>query len=150
MQFTSESLAKALGIGPAKTILRKHLSRKFMELIGPVAAQMKVDAMQNKTFVPLDPTEQASGHGRGRSRSVSNKRGPRKGSVEELLLPLEAYQASGKTTLTDTVPKHVPPHLHYAVNYEPVFVCVFVCICVSSCSNGKMSKSSVTPPPSSA
>ena len=93
VQFTSESLAKALGISAAKTVLCKHLSRKFAELIGPVAAQRKVDAMQSKNFIPLDPTELPPT--RIRSRSVVGRRGPKKG--ETLLLPVEPDIATGSS-----------------------------------------------------
>lgn len=64
-----------------------------MELIGPVAAQNKVDAMQCKTYVPLDPTEAPSGFSRGRSRSVGHKRGKTKGAAQTLL-PLEQFPAA--------------------------------------------------------
>lgn len=92
VQFTSESLAKVLGISPSKTLIRKHLSKKFMELIGPVAAQNKVDAMQSKTFVPLDPTEAPSGFSRHRSRSMGNRRSQDKGDSAQLL-PISQFPA---------------------------------------------------------
>lgn len=76
-----------LGISSTKTVLCKHLSRKFMELIGPVAAQEKVDAMQSKNFVFLDPTELPQI--RARSRSVTGRRGNRKSSSETPLLPVD-------------------------------------------------------------
>lgn len=88
MQFTSDSLARALGISQTRTLIRKHLSKKFMELIGPVSAQNKVDAMQSKTFVPLDPTEAPSGFSRHRSRSVG-RRGSDKAASE--LLPISQF-----------------------------------------------------------
>ncbi len=92
VQFTSDSLARALGISHSKSLLRKHLSRKFMELIGPTAAQRKVDAMQSKGFAALDPTEQPKG-GRVRSRSLGSRRGRGHG-VETLLCPLNEFPAS--------------------------------------------------------
>lgn len=92
VQFTSDSLAKALGISHSQSIIRKHLSRKFMELIGPTAAQRKVDAMQSKGFVSLDPTEQLKG-GRVRSRSVGSRRGRGQGE-ETLLCPLKDFPAA--------------------------------------------------------
>lgn len=92
VQFTSESLARALGISQSKTLIRKHLSKKFMELIGPVAAQDKVDAMQSKTFVPLDPTEAPSGFSRHRSRSVGHRKSQDKAAVEQLL-PISQFPA---------------------------------------------------------
>lgn len=92
MQFSSESLAKALGINPSKTLIRKHLSKKFMELIGPVAAQNKVDAMQSKNFVPLDPAEAPSGFSRHRSRSVGNRRSQDKADSAQLL-PISQFPA---------------------------------------------------------
>ena len=97
MNFTSESLARVLGISQTKTILHKHLSRKFMELIGPVASQNKVDAMQSKSFVCLDPTEPVNNFSRARSRSMGAKRGPKK-TVSELLLPLDNQTNSCKSS----------------------------------------------------
>ena len=93
MQFSSESLARALGISQSKTLIRKHLSKKFMELIGPVAAQNKVDAMQVKSFVPLDPTEVPAGFSRQRSRSVSNKRSKTDKELAKPLLPIDEFPA---------------------------------------------------------
>lgn len=92
VQFSSESLARALGINQSKTIIRKHLSKKFMELIGPVAAQNKVDAMQNKSFVPLDPAEAPSGFSRRRSKSVGRKGRDKEESKQ--LLPIDQFPAS--------------------------------------------------------
>lgn len=89
VNFSSESLARALGINQTKTIIRKHLSKKFMELIGPVAAQNKVDALQSKTFVPLDPTEVPSGFSRSRSRSVGHRRRDKESSQQ--LLPMDQF-----------------------------------------------------------
>lgn len=97
VQFTSESLARVLGIAPTKTLLRKHLTKKFMEVIGPVGAQKKLDAIQSKVFQPLDPTEKAKSH-RPRSRSTGNKRGKHhKQGEEELLCPLEEFPPSGES-----------------------------------------------------
>ena len=90
VNFSSESLARALGISQTKAIIRKHLSKKFMELIGPVAAQNKVDALQNKTFVPLDPTEVPSGFSRNRSRSVGHRKSKDKESTQQLL-PMDQF-----------------------------------------------------------
>ena len=45
-----------LGIGPSKALICKHLAKKFMELIGPVAAQKKLDAMQAKGFQVRAPS----------------------------------------------------------------------------------------------
>lgn len=92
VNFSSESLARALGISQTKAIIRKHLSKKFMELIGPVAAQNKVDALQSKSFVPLDPTEAPSSFSRNRSRSVGHRRGKDKESQQQLL-PMDQFPA---------------------------------------------------------
>lgn len=54
-QFTASSLAQALGITQTQSLLWNHVYKKFMELVGPVAAQRKLDAMKNKSFVHLDP-----------------------------------------------------------------------------------------------
>ena len=93
VQFTSESLARALKISNTKTLIRTHLSRKFMELIGPIAAQKKVDAMQVKGFQPHDPTEPPKRPYRTRSRSVGTRRGKSLPSQEELLCPFDEFPA---------------------------------------------------------
>jgi len=48
-------LARLLGIPPGKVFLRKHLLRKFLDIVGPVVAQSKLDAQQVKNFSALDP-----------------------------------------------------------------------------------------------
>ena len=53
--FTEESLARLLGIPPGKVFLRKHLLRRFLDIVGPVVAQSKIDAQQVKNFTALDP-----------------------------------------------------------------------------------------------
>ena len=55
VSFTEESLARLLGIPPGKVFLRKHLLRRFLDIVGPVVAQSKIDAQQVKNFTPLDP-----------------------------------------------------------------------------------------------
>lgn len=56
--FTHESLAKAVSINPTKGLIIAHLGEKFLTLIGPTCAQRKVDVMQHKHFIPMDPLEQ--------------------------------------------------------------------------------------------
>ena len=91
VHFTSESLAIALGITQSMGLIRSHLSRKFMELIGPVAAQKKYDAMQSKNFVALDPSETGKVGHRQRSRSTGSRRGRNQEAQENLLCPLDEF-----------------------------------------------------------
>ena len=91
VHFTSESLAIALGITQSMGLIRGHLSRKFMELIGPVAAQKKYDAMQSKNFIALDPSETGRVGHRQRSRSTGSKRGRNQETQENLLCPLDEF-----------------------------------------------------------
>ena len=77
-------------------LIRKHLEKKFIEIIGPVGAQKKIDAMQSKTFQALDPTEQPRGGHRSRSQSLGSRRG-RQGTGE-LLCPLEEFPVSGRVS----------------------------------------------------
>ena len=56
--LTHESIAKAIGIAPNKGLLRTHLGDKFVGIIGPIFAQKKVDLMQQKHFMPLDPLQE--------------------------------------------------------------------------------------------
>lgn len=58
-QFTAASVAQALGISQTQSLLWSHVYKKFMELVGPVAAQRKLDAMRSKSFVHLDPVQKA-------------------------------------------------------------------------------------------
>ena len=66
-----------------------------MEVLGPIAAQKKVDAMQVKSFVALDPTEQPKFGHRSRSRSTGSRRRQSQ-REEELLCPLSEFPATGK------------------------------------------------------
>ena len=60
-----------------------------MELIGPIAAQKKYDAMQSKNFVALDPSEQGKTGHRTRSRSMGSRRGRNQEAKEILLCPCD-------------------------------------------------------------
>ena len=95
VHFTSESLAGALGISNSMGLIRTHLSRKFMELIGPIAAQKKYDAMQSKNFVALDPSDTGRAGHRMRSRSMGSRRGRHQDVPEVLLCPLGEFPARG-------------------------------------------------------
>lgn len=53
--FTDESLAELLGIPSNKALLRQHLMLSFMDVIGPVCAQGKLDARKSKHFHHLEP-----------------------------------------------------------------------------------------------
>lgn len=112
VQFTSESLAYALGIGPSKALICKHLAKKFTELIGPIAAQRKMDAMQTKGFQSLDPTEPP--RHRGRSRSFTSKKGKQQQAGEEdLLCPLQDFpvieSSAGRLGSVASVSSATPP-----------------------------------------
>lgn len=54
--FNDESLAQLLGIPSNKALLRQHLMLSFMDIIGPVCAQGKLDARKSKHFHHLEPT----------------------------------------------------------------------------------------------
>ena len=53
--FNDESLAQLLGIPSNKALLRQHLMLSFMDVIGPVCAQGKLDARKSKHFHHLEP-----------------------------------------------------------------------------------------------
>lgn len=61
-----------------------------MELLGPVAAQRKLDAMQTKNFQCIVPTDKGKGKGRGKPRQ-----GKHKDDDVNLLCPLERFPAMG-------------------------------------------------------
>lgn len=92
MRFTSESLARLLGIQESKTLIRKHLAKKFMEVLGPVAAQRKLDAMQAKSFQPIDPTDKGKAGLGGKARARKSRH---YNSQEDLLCPLSEFPATG-------------------------------------------------------
>ncbi len=54
--LTHKSIAKAVGIAPSKSLIITHLGEKFVNIIGPIFAQRKVDKIHQKHFVPLDVT----------------------------------------------------------------------------------------------
>ena len=62
-----------------------------MELIGPIAAQKKYDAMQSKNFIALDPTDTGKVGHRARSRSMGSRRGRNQETKEILLCPLDEH-----------------------------------------------------------
>lgn len=70
-----------------------------MEIVGPVSAQKKVDAMATKSFVPLDPTEPPRSH-RSRSRSLTSRKksGGQTVREETLLCPLEDFPTTPPVT----------------------------------------------------
>ena len=72
-------------------LIRKHLAKNFMEVLGPVAAQQKLDAMQEKNFQCIDPTEKPKSKGRGKS----SRRGKHE-DEEDLLCPLSEFPTSGE------------------------------------------------------
>lgn len=59
VRFTEVTLMHLLGVEPQKSILRRHVSTKFQDLIGPLTAQRKLDAFASKASPPLDPFEKA-------------------------------------------------------------------------------------------
>ena len=79
-----------LGVGPHKSILRRHVTTKFQELIGPLTAQRKLDAFASKANPPIDPFEKAKvspregrggegGEGRGEEGREGGEVGERRG-----------------------------------------------------------------------
>lgn len=55
-RFTAELLASLLSIPPSKTLLRRHLSTHFKELLGREAIQAKRQAEATFGHTPLTPT----------------------------------------------------------------------------------------------
>ncbi len=55
-RFTAELLASLLSIPPSKTLLRRHLSTHFKELLGKEAIQAKRQAEAALGHTPLTPT----------------------------------------------------------------------------------------------
>lgn len=59
VRFTEVTLMHLLGVGTQKSILRRHVSTKFQDLIGPLTAQRKLDAFASTAIAPLYPFEKA-------------------------------------------------------------------------------------------
>ena len=99
VRFTSESLARLLGIGSGQLLICKHLTKNFMELLGPVAAQKKLDAIQSKNFQCIIPSSEERGRRKARREKEEG---------EVLLCPLEQF----------------PPVLG-----EPLFLYIWIMVC---------------------
>ena len=55
-RFTSELLATLLSISPAKTLLRRHLTTQFNEILGKEIVQKKREMKDTPGFMPLTLT----------------------------------------------------------------------------------------------
>ncbi|XP_077598667.1 liprin-beta-2b isoform X4 [Stigmatopora nigra] len=55
-RFNSDSLAMLLNIPPQKTLLRRHLTTNFSNLVGPQAQQEKQDYTEAVSYTPLSIT----------------------------------------------------------------------------------------------
>lgn len=55
-KFTAELLASLLSIPPGKTLLRRHLSTHFKELLGRDVIQKKREAEATLGYIPLTPS----------------------------------------------------------------------------------------------
>lgn len=55
-RFTGELLASLLSIPPGKTLLRRHLTTHFKELLGRDVIQEKREAEASLGYVPLTAT----------------------------------------------------------------------------------------------
>ena len=72
-------------------LICKHLTKSFMELLGPVATQRKIDAMQAKNFQCILPTaDRGKGKGRVKPRRLKEE------EEEVLLCSLTEYPPLGE------------------------------------------------------
>jgi hypothetical protein len=55
-RFTTDLLASLLSIPPSKTLLRRHLSTHFKELLGRDCIQEKREAEATLGYIPLSAT----------------------------------------------------------------------------------------------
>ncbi|KAE8753153.1 hypothetical protein FOCC_FOCC000076 [Frankliniella occidentalis] len=87
-RFTAELLASLLSIPPSKTLLRRHLSTHFKELLGKEAIQAKRQAEAALGHTPLTPTAKIKVP---KKSQFSLKRQKTKAEVEfgDLVCPLE-------------------------------------------------------------
>ncbi|XP_034245967.1 liprin-beta-1 [Thrips palmi] len=88
-RFTAELLASLLSIPPSKTLLRRHLSTHFKELLGKEAIQSKRQAEATLGYTPLTPTAKIKVP---KKSQFSLKRQKTKAEVEfgDLVCPLES------------------------------------------------------------
>ncbi len=96
-RFTAELFASLLSIPASKTLLRRHLSLHFRDLVGREVMQEKRAAEEEPNFVPLTPTARVKPiHGKRSQFSLRRRKfsGSGKGGdemeVEDLVCPIEA------------------------------------------------------------
>ncbi|XP_034950174.1 liprin-beta-2 isoform X4 [Chelonus insularis] len=111
-RFTSELLATLLSIPPAKTLLRRHLTTHFNQVIGRDVVQQKREVENTLGFVPLTLTARLKVP---KKSQFTLKRKKSKSEIDygNLVCPLEASPPGTPLTPTSTSgsPNHNPPSI---------------------------------------
>ncbi|XP_075214316.1 liprin-beta 1 isoform X2 [Lycorma delicatula] len=96
-RFTGELLASLLSIPPGKTLLRRHLTTHFKDLLGREVIQEKREAEASLGYIPLTVTAKIKV---GKKSQFTLKRKKSKGELDygELVCPLDGGQHGGDVT----------------------------------------------------
>lgn len=89
LRFTDDLLATLLNIPTSKTLLRRHLSTQFKQLIGLELMHQKRDYETNPAYIPLVPSTKVKAVRRGQF-SLMRKRGKNEAAFEDYVCPLDA------------------------------------------------------------
>jgi hypothetical protein len=90
-RFTAELLASLLSIPGSKSLLRRHISLHFKDLLGPDMIQEKRLAESEPNFQPLTPTSKAKQPKRGQF-TLKRKKSKAELDFEDMVCPLASPQ----------------------------------------------------------
>ncbi|CAB3369971.1 Hypothetical predicted protein [Cloeon dipterum] len=94
-KFTAELLASLLAIPPNKTLLRRHLSTHFQELVGRDKISEKRQAEASSGFVPLTATSKLKPPKKSQF-TLKKKKVRAEMELEDLVCPLEVESRPGE------------------------------------------------------
>jgi hypothetical protein len=92
-RFTADLMATLLSIPAIKTLLRRHLSIHFKELVGRDTIQDKRLAEQDPNYVTLTPTAKAKTKSSGGQFTLKRKKSKSQFDYDDLLCPFEKSKA---------------------------------------------------------
>lgn len=87
-RFTGELLASLLSIPTSKTLLRRHLTLHFKDLVGPDTIQDKREAESQPDFTPLTPNTRAKHPKRGQF-TLKRKKSRPEIEFDDMLCPIK-------------------------------------------------------------
>jgi len=89
-KFTADLLASLLSIPSSKTLLRRHLSLHFKDLVGSDTIQEKRSAETEPNFQPLTPTAKAKQQPKKGQFTLKRKKSKSEMDFEDMVCPLGA------------------------------------------------------------